>query len=94
MLEIEMKTLRKRGRGYGGKSVEMDAGNVKSWGEGGIGSQGRSRFQCLFVGEAGDGKPYRIDWSTSGGKDRWWMLKEKKLNLFLRRASRRKITLQ
>ena len=72
----------------------MDAGNVQSCWEGGIGSQVANRFQCLFVGKAGDGRPYRRDCSTGGGKDRWWMLKEKKLNIWLRRASRRKITLQ
>ena len=72
----------------------MDAGNVQRWWEGGIGSQVVNRFQCLFVGEAGDGRPYRRDCSTGGGKDRWLMLKEKFLNIWLRRASRRKITLQ
>ena len=72
-----MKMLRKQGRGYCAKSDEMDAGNVQRWWEGGIGSQVGNRFQCLFVGEAGDGRPYRRDCSTGGGKDKWWMLKEK-----------------
>ena len=66
----------------------MDAGNVQRWWEGGIGSHLGNRFQCLFVfflagGESGDGRPYRRDCSTGGGKDRWWMLKGKKIEFML-----------